>query len=366
MRIHREYELTFILIPYFLLLVIGIVEVWSSSRYFAYAHFHDANFFLKRELFYTVLALLSTAVFSLIDYRIIRKITPYLIFVSLGFLLLIYFGYGVSIRGATRWVRFGFQFEPSQIAELVLLIYIADFISRKELYMDAAKGIAPVSFVVGVFFLLIALEPDVGTAFLILITFLTIMYVAGYSVKKISQLLFPSILVLALIIYTHPSKLERIRDFFMLKKISLQVEQSLIAIGSGGLFGHGIGAGNYKNIFIPDSYNDFIMAGIGEDFGFFGIMIVVLMFSSIVLFIFNISNKSKDMFAKVLAFGIATILSYQALINLFSVFSLMPPKGITMPFLSYGGTSLIIQGVMIGIVINIHKASHGKETDVSF
>ncbi len=367
MKIRREYELTFLLIPYFILLIIGVVEVWSSSRYFAYTHLNDANFFLKKELLYVSITLLATMFFSALDYKLIKKITPFLVFLSLGSLLLIYSKYGVSIRGATRWVRFGVQFEPSQIAEFVILVYIADFISRKESYMDRIRGIAPVAFVVGIFFLLIALEPDVGTAFLILVTFLTMMYVAGYSVKKIAQLLFPSIIVLGMIIYSHPSKLERVIDFFITKKITFQVEQSLIAIGSGGMFGHGIGVGNYKNLFIPDSYNDFIIAGIGEDFGFFGIALVIILLLSILLSIFSISNKCRDTFGKMLTFGIGVLLSYQSLMNLFSVLDLMPPKGITMPFLSYGGTSLIVQGIMIGIVISVYRRYlNGKKDEISF
>ncbi len=353
-------------IPYFLLLVIGLVEVWSSSRYFAYVHFHDANFFLKKDLVYILMALTATFILSSINYKFLKRVVPYLIFISLGFLVLIYFGFGVSIRGAMRWVRLGIQFEPSQLAQFSLLIYIADFISRKEVYMDQTRGIAPVSFVVGVFFLLIALEPDVGTAFLLLMTFLTIMYIAGYSVKKISQLLFPSLIVLGMIIYTHPGRLKRIINFFFENRINYQVEQSLIAIGSGGLFGHGVALGNYKNIFIPDSYNDFIVAGIGEDFGFLGILVVVMLFLSIVYTIFSLSLKCKDTFGKMLTFGIGVSFSYQALINLYSVFSLMPPKGITMPFLSYGGTSLIIQGALLGIVINIYKQYNGKEASISF
>ena len=151
-------------------------------------------------------------------------------------------------------------------------------------------------------------------------------------------------------------------DFFSGQNVSLQVKRALTAIGSGGMFGHGIGAGNYKNLFIPDAYNDFIMAGVGEDFGFFGILIIVFLLISIIFSIFYISSKSRDNFGKVLSFGIGVLLSIQSLMNLFSVFRLMPPKGITMPFLSYGGTSMIIQGIMIGIVISICRGSCGEKT----
>ena len=362
MNTHRKYDITLLIVPYFLLLVLGIVEVWSSSRYFAYIKFNNSNFFLEREVFYVLFSLLATLFMSFVNYRFLKKITPYLILISLIFMMLLYFGFGVNIRGATRWINIGIQFEPSQLAELSILIYIAYFISEKEQYKDIMRGIIPIATVVGVFFLLIALEPDVGTAFLIFLTFLIVIYVAGYSTKNIGLLLFPSFIVLALVIYTHPEKLQRIIYFFGEKKVDFQVKQALIAIGSGGLFGHGIGAGNYKNLFIPDSYNDFIMAGIGEDLGFFGIFVVIAMFASIIFSIFSISRKSSSIFGKHLAFGIGVLLSIQAIINLFSVFHLMPPKGITMPFLSYGGTSLIIQGMMVGIVISICRGSCGEKT----
>ena len=345
-----------------MLLTIGIVEVWSSSRYFAYTRFGDSELFLKKEILYVFISLIATLISSLIDYKILKKYTPHLILLSLIFMLSLFFGLGVSIRGATRWINIGIQFEPSQFAELCLLIYTAYFISKKEQYKDTVGGILPAATLIGVFFLLIAMEPDVGTAFLIVASFLTIAYVSGYNLKNIGFLFFPSLIILSLVIYTHPEKLKRVVDFFSGQNVSLQVKRALTAIGSGGMFGHGIGAGNYKNLFIPDAYNDFIMAGVGEDFGFFGILIIVFLLISIIFSIFYISSKSRDNFGKVLSFGIGVLLSIQSLMNLFSVFRLMPPKGITMPFLSYGGTSMIIQGIMIGIVISICRGSCGEKT----
>ncbi len=339
---------------------IGIVETWSSSQYFAYIHFQDSNFFLKREIVFVIISLFSTFIVSAMNYEFFKKITPHLIVLSLVFLSMLYLGFGVSIRGATRWINLGINFEPSQFAELSLIIYIAYFISEKGQYKNMMKGIIPVATVVGIFFLLIALEPDVGTAFLISITFLIVIYVSGYSIKNIGLLMLPLIIILMLIIYTYPEKLQRIINFFLTN--NLQVQQSLTAIGSGGLFGHGIGAGNYKNLFIPDSYNDFIVSGIGEDMGFFGIFVTIALFVSIILSIFSISSKSNNNFGRTLSLGIGVLLSVQALMNLFSVFNLMPPKGITMPFISYGGTSLIVQGIMIGMVISVYnRGSCGKK-----
>ena len=353
---HRSFKPSFIVIPYFLLLSIGVVEVWSSSYYFAFRKFHDPNFFLKRELVFVFLSILAAFVFSHINYRFLKKLSIPLVLASLFLLVLLHFN-GVNIRGAVRWLKVGgFIFEPSGLAQIALLIYLADFISRKHKYRsDMARGVMPVAFITGLFFMLIALEPDVGTAFLIGLTFLGVIYVFGYKPKYIAMLIFPIAIVLALIIYTYPEKLQRVINFFMTGRVNYQVEHAILAMGSGGIFGAGPAEGIYKSLFVPDSYNDFIMAGIGEDFGFIGVFLVLVLLLSVLLSIFTVCKKCKDEFGRALGFGIGLMLSLEALINLFSVFHLMPPKGITMPFLSYGGTSLLVQGILIGIVLSIYR-----------
>ncbi len=347
---------SFILIPFFFLLGIGIVEVWSSSYYFAYSRFGDPNFFLKREVVFVLLSLLSVLIFSRFDYRILKKFS--IPFVVISILLLVFLRIdGVNVRGAVRWLKIGgLMFEPSGFAKLAILIYMADFISRKHNYRtDMARGIMPIALVAGVIFMLIALEPDVGTAILVGLTFLGTIYVFGYKLKHILLLVFPIILVSALIIYAYPEKLQRVINFFVTDKVNYQVEHALVALGSGGLFGAGPAKGIYKSLFVPDSYNDFIMAGIGEDFGFFGVLLVIVLMISVLYSIFKLSRYCKDSFGKAFSFGVGFMLSLEALMNLFSVFHLMPPKGITMPFLSYGGTSLLVQGIMIGIVLSIYR-----------
>ena len=347
---------SFILIPFFLLLGVGIVEVWSSSYYFAYKRFGNPNFFLKREVVFVLLSLLSALIFSRFDYRILRKFSIPFVIISI-FLLIFLRVDGVNIRGAVRWLKIGgLLFEPSGFAKLALLIYLADFISRKHKYRaDMVRGIMPIALVSGMIFMLIALEPDVGTAILVGLTFLGTIYVFGYKLKHILLLVFPIVLVSALVIYAYPEKLQRIINFFVTDKVNYQVEHALIALGSGGLFGAGPAKGIYKSLFVPDSYNDFIMAGVGEDFGFLGVLLVIALIISILYSIFSLSRYCIDNFGKAFSFGVGFMLSLEALMNLFSVFHLMPPKGITMPFLSYGGTSLLVQGVMIGIVLSIYR-----------
>ncbi len=352
----HSFRPSFIVIPFFLLLGIGIVEVWSSSYYFAYRKFGDPNFFLKREILFVLVSIVSAFIFSLLDYRILKKLSVPIVLLSIFLLLMLHIN-GVNIRGAVRWLRVGrFLFEPSGFAKLALLIYLADFISRKHKYRsDMARGIFPIALITGVIFLLIALEPDVGTALLVGLTFLGTIYVFDYKPKHILLLVFPIILVSALIVYAYPEKLQRVINFFITDKVNYQIEHALIALGSGGILGAGPAKGVYKSLFVPDSYNDFIMAGIGEDFGLLGVFLVIFLLLSILMFIFAVSKRCRDSFGKALSFGIGLMLSLEALMNLFSVYHLMPPKGITMPFLSYGGTSLLIQGAMIGVVLSIYR-----------
>jgi len=357
MKTRHQNEAALIIFSYFSLLIIGLLEVWASSHYFAYKHFDDGDFIFRHDLIYAILSLSAALLFYYVNYNFLKKISKALIAIAIILLLMLFVGPGVYIRGATRWLRLGVQFEPSEFAKLALLIYIADFISRKRDYVkDYARGFLPPAIIVGIIFLLIASEPDVGTAFLIFAVAFLMLYVANYKPTYILTIAFPSILVLGLAVYTHPEKLGRITHFLSNHGTSYQVQHSMIAIGSGGLFGQGLGGGLCKMLFLPDSYNDFILAGIGEDLGFVGIFVTVVLLFMMVYLIFSLSFKCSDMFGRMLLAGIGTLLSLQMMINMGSVFNLTPPKGMSMPFLSYGGTNLIIEGVMIGIVLNIARS----------
>ncbi len=360
-----SFKPSLVILPYFLLLAIGIVEVWSSSYYFAYRNNLNTAFFLKKELFFIGLSIFASFVSSLVDYRFLKNLSFSFVILSL-FMLIVLHLFGHEIRGATRWIDlFGIMFEPSSIAELAILIYIADFISRKSEYKeDLMKGVMPVAFVVGLFVILIALEPDIGTAALIFFTFLGVIYVFGYKFKHAVGLLFPSLIVFAMLVYSNPQKLQRVVNFFVTKRVNYQVEHALIALGSGGLFGQGVGAGIYKSLFVPDSHNDFIMAGVGEDFGFVGVAVVITLISLIIFSIFILARSCKDKFGSSLVFGIGLLLALQSLINLFTVLHMFPPKGITMPFLSYGGTNLLVDSIFLGIVLSVYRRCplDGEET----
>ncbi|WP_035589196.1 FtsW/RodA/SpoVE family cell cycle protein [Hippea jasoniae] len=361
------YNPAFIVLPYFLLMSIGALEVWSSSYYFAYRFHHNPNFFFFWQLKYVVVSLVVAVFFSFLNYRFLDKLTVLLVVFSLFLLVLLHFK-GVNIRGATRWLNIaGHRFEPSFVAEFSLLVYMAHFISKRiNRGEELSESLYPFALVVGIFFVLIVTEPDVGSAVLVALVFMGVIYVYGFRFKSIILLGLPIAVIVALIIYSHPEKLQRIINFFITKKVNYQIHQALVALGSGGVFGQGVAKGVYKTIFVPDSYNDFILAGIGEDFGFVGVAFVLLLLLSIIWFGFEVSKRCRDLFGSVLALGITLFISIEALMNIFSVLHLIPPKGITLPFVSYGGTSLIVHGAYVGILLSIYsRCGGGKKGKLS-
>ncbi len=352
-----SFEPQILVASYVILLCVGLLEVWSASRYFSYVQHANENFIFVKDLVIVLVSLFVAFVFYLVDYRILKKIAIPVVVFSIVLLVLLYTGLGADIRGSVRWIKIGSVFfEPSEFAKLALIVYLADFISRKKEYAhDFYKGLVPAAMVMGVIFLLIAKESDIGTAFLVLMTFLIVIYVFDYRFVHIMSLLLPSGVVLALILYRNPGKLERVKYFLYKHSLPFQVKQSLIALGSGGLFGAGIGRGMFKSLYLPDAYNDFIIASIGEDLGFVGLMLVLALLVAVVFSIFSVARRCEDTFGKVLAFGIGVMFALQMIINAGTAVYIIPPKGITMPFLSYGGTAMVVNSVMIGIVLNIAR-----------
>jgi cell division protein FtsW len=201
--------------------------------------------------------------------------------------------------------------------------------------------------------LLVVIEPDLGFALLLMVCVITVMYVAGARIIHIVWGFFPMLMGILVIILVYPSKFHRLIQFFQHTTI-FQVQQSLIALGSGGLFGKWAqGGGHYKNLFLPDAYNDFILSGVGEDFGFLGIFVVSLAIFCLIFSIFRIAWRVKDDFARYLCLGIGISLAYQSMMNMGAAVSLLPSKGITLPFVSYGGSSLLINFIILGILLSI-------------
>ncbi len=352
---NKSFDVQLLIISVTVLTLVGILEVWSSSFVYSISHKHTPYFFIERQVAFVVLGAILAYLFYRMDYNILRKGSYFFLFFSFFSLLLLYFGFGDTIRGACRWLKIGgFSFQPSELARFSIILYTAHFLAKKgNKIINFRIGFLPLYLVICLFSLLVIVEPDVGSAILIVVTLLTIMYVAGARILHIILGLSPMIAGTIFVILIHPSKVHRVTQFFN-HTVIFQVQQSLITIGSGGLFGKWAqGGGSYKNLFLPDAYNDFILSGLGEDFGFIGIFVVTVAIFCLIFSIFRIVLWVKDDFARYVCLGIGISIAYQSIVNMGTAVGLLPSKGITLPFVSYGGTSLVTNFIIMGILLSI-------------
>ena len=352
---NKSFYVQLLIICVTVLTLAGILEVWSSSFVYSISHKHTPYFFVKRQIAFVLLGVICAYLFYRIDYNLLRGSSYFFLLLSFFFLLLLYLGFGTSIRGACRWLKMGgFSFQPSEFARFSIILYTAHFLAKKgNKIINFGTGFLPLYLVGCLFFLLVVAEPDIGSAILIVVTVLTIMYIAGAKIFHVILGIFPVIAGTILAVLIYPSKVHRLMQFFNSNGI-FQVQQSLIAMGSGGLFGKWAqGGGSYKNLFLPDAYNDFILSGLGEDFGFMGIFVVTVAIFLLIFSIFRIASWVKDDFARYVCVGAGVSIAYQSMVNMGTAVGILPSKGITLPFVSYGGTSLVINFAIFGILLSI-------------
>ncbi len=347
-----------------ILILVGLIMIMSASGVRAYNIYGNAHYFFSRQLVFALVGLVIMFVASKIDYNIYHRNSKLIL--SLGFILLIAVlipGIGRTAGGATRWISFGiFDFQPSEAIKIALIIYIASFISRKSAKIeDFKKGILPVVIIIVCAAILIMQQPDMGTAVNITGFSFIILLVGGMRFKHLFGLSIPGILLMWYYISSAPYRLNRIQTFLNPWKdprgTGYHIIQSLLALGSGGLTGVGPGNSRQKFLYLPEPGTDFIFAILGEEFGLIGAGFVIILFG---LFAYRgvlISLNSKDLFGSLLAVGITSMIIIQVLINISAVTSLLPVTGITLPFISYGGSSLLISLYAVGILLNISRQS---------
>ena len=344
------------------LICIGIVMIYSSSSIYAAEKYHDSFYFLKRHLVFLIIGLLFTFLAMLIDYRWLRKHAKKLLWVSFFLLVLVLIpGVGREVAGARRWFRFKFiSFQPSELANLALIIYIADFISRKQDKIKAlVTGLIPPVCVLGAFCALILLEPDLGTTIALASVVLIMLFVAGVRGRYILSLILCSLPAVYFLIFSVPYRKARILAFLNPwldpKGTGFQIIQSQIAIGSGGLFGLGLGHSKQKLFYLPAAHTDFIFSIIGEELGLFGTLGVIALFIIFIQQGLKIIKNAQDKFGYFLALGLILMISLKAIVNIGVSCGVFPTKGLPLPFISYGGSSLIFDMVSLGILINIAR-----------
>ena len=343
-----------------ILACIGIVMVYSSSSCYAYEKFHDSAFYLKRHIAHFVIGLISAVFVARLDYRKIKKYAKILFAVSLLSLILVLLpGIGHEAGGAKRWFRLGgLGFQPSELAGLFLIIYLADILHRKETYIrNFFYGFLPPIAASGIVVLLVILQPDLGNAVMILTVAIIMLSIAGANMAHFLPFLFFSAPAVYFLIFRVPYRLRRIIGYLDPWKdaqgTGFQIVQSFLALGSGGIFGLGLGASRQKLFYLPHAHTDFIFSIIGEEFGLIGTFFIIVLFATFIWKGIKVSINAKDSFGKFMTMGIVVSIGLKAIINIAVSTGAIPTKGLPLPFISYGGTSLIVNMIGVALLLSV-------------
>ena len=357
------------------LAMFGAVMVYSASAMIALKETEGASQFtyFYKQFGFTLIGLMVMYATSKIDYQWYQeKTVVYGILAVTAILLLAVFGFP-PINGARRWIRFtGVSFQPSEIAKIALPIFLAYFLTEKKDAVGELKGtVLPCAVVLGGFGALIMFEPDLGTTIVLCAIFVAVYFAAGAKILHLAAVGFGLLLIGAGALISSPWRVERLVAFsdpFEKSSTSgYQVVQSLYAIGSGGIFGEGFAKGQQKLFYLPYPYSDFIFAVVGEELGLVGTLCVVIAFGLLLWRGTRAALLAPDRFGMLLGIGIITGIVMQALFNISVVISILPAKGIPLPFISYGGSSILVTLFAVGILLNLsqHAGTHSLEkTDV--
>ncbi len=349
-----------------LLLCIGLIMVFSASMTTSIMSYRDPYYYFKKQIVGVALSFFFFFIATFIRLDFVRKMSSKLLLLSVVMLALVFFPYiGRMVGGSYRWIDFGImRFQPSELAKLSLIIYMADsLVTHRHRAQDFWYGVVPFLLIVGVMGVLVIMEPDLGTAlFLAGITF-GMLFLGGRKIIHILYPIFAGIPILLFLVFASGNQYwkARLEAFVDPWKEPLgkgfQIIQSLIAIGSGGLFGRGLGESRQKFFYLPDRHTDFIFAIIGEELGFVGTIGVVILFCFLFWRGWKIAVRSEDDFQAMLAMGIILSIMMQVMVNMSAVLKILPVSGVPLPLVSYGNSSILITMIEIGLLFNIARQS---------
>lgn len=343
------------------LVFIGIIMVFSASYIQAAFKHHDAFYFLKRNVVYAVLGFIGMMIMSRVEYTFWKKNATKIGIIAVVLLVLVLTPLGIEANGAKRWLGVGgATIQPAEIAKFACILITAKLIEKRyDNIKSLTKGVLPLLIVPGTFFILIMGQPNMSTAGTIILVVFVMLFVAGMNMKFVYTMIALGIAAFAGLVLSAPYRLDRVTSFLDPFQDPLgsgyQVIQSLYAIGSGGLFGLGLGKSKQKYFYIPEPQNDFIFAIIGEELGLIGCAVVIMLFVILVYRCVRIALNCTDIFTCMVVIGIGAQIGIQAALNIAVATSSMPVTGVALPFISYGGTSLMIFMSAVGIVLNISK-----------
>jgi cell division protein FtsW len=337
----------------------GVVMVYSSSNIMAAKRFHDGFFFLKRQGLFAVIGFVLMLGVMRIDYHVWKKMAVPALLLCLVLLVMVLIpGIGGKAGGSSRWIKLpGFNLQPSEMAKLALIMYMAYSLDKKQDKVKSfAVGIVPHMIILAILIGCLALQPDLGGALTLVAVAMTMLFAAG---TRLSHIISMILLAMPLLAYKlsrgyHKSRMEAwTNPWSDPEGKGFQIIQSWLALGTGGVFGQGLGEGKQKLFYLPEAHTDFILSVIGEELGFLGVIVIISMFFLLVQRAMRISVAAPDTFGRFLALGIAVLFGIEATVNMGVVTGLLPTKGLALPFISYGGSSLLISLFAVGILLNI-------------
>jgi cell division protein FtsW len=355
--IRRLYDSNYgLIITSLVLLCFGLLMVYSSSGVAA----DDSFYYVKKQLVFSMIGFILFMFFLSYDYMYLRRWSRILLFVSFIMLVAVLF-IGRERSGALRWLKIGpFNFQPSELAKFSIVIYLADYLDRrKSKIKDFTRGILRVVLVVGVISVLIAVEPDLGTPAVIIAVTVVMLFVSGAKLMHLANIFLVLVPVFVWAIFTMSYRRARFLAFLNpwehTQDTAYQLIQSLLSLGSGGIIGRGFGQSELKNFYLPGQHTDFIFSVVGEELGIVGTVLIVGLFTYFFILGYKIAKHAPDFFSRLLALGITLLISLQAFFNIAVCCGCLPTKGISLPFISYGGSSLVVTLAAIGILSNISQ-----------
>ena len=337
--------------------------IYSSSYIYSNFKYGTPYKYLIQQIVFFIIGIVLMIVFYKIDYNIYKKYAN--TFLGICFLLLILVlipGIGSIRNGSRSWFGIlGLGFQPSELSKLALIIFVSKYLSNNDkLKRETYKFMLPILMIIGLFFIIILLEPDFGTDMVITMSLIGLIFISGTNVSIFYKIGIIGLIGIIVLIIIAPYRLDRITSFLNPWSDPLgsgfQMIQSLYAIGPGGILGYGLFNSRQKHFYLPEPQTDFIFSIINEELGFIGSLIIISLFVILYYHIIKSTINNNDLFGKYLSFGLCFLLLFQTILNLSVVVGLVPITGVTLPFISYGGSSLIVSMISIGIILNVSRS----------
>ena len=355
----------YLLFSIIVLTIFGLIMIYSASYVWAEYKFNDSFHYAKLQLIFIVGSFLVLFFLSKVNYNFYYKYANIILIIGVILLILVLIpGIGSVRNGSRSWFGIGsLGIQPSEFAKIGLIIFTSKYLEKSNNFLkDYKKGVIPILLIMTIIFGLIMLEPDFGTGMIIVISIIALLFVANVNMKFFIGLFLLGIIGIIVLIVIAPYRMDRITSFVNPWSDPLgtgfQIIQSLYAIGPGGLLGMGFLNSRQKYFYLPEPQTDFIFSIISEEFGVFGVLIIVILFGTILYRGIKIALKEERLFAKYLCFGLTFQIIVQTMLNLCVVIGLVPVTGVTLPFLSYGGSSLLVSMISMGIILNISRKSN--------